>query len=119
MFDDLGLAADHLAEAALQSPYAAAGAGIDVVDALGAQRLGAAEVVDVVGVAAVDQDVARLEPAGESASVCSTTAAGTIIQATRGCLSFALKSSSEEAPIAPSLTSVFTASGLTSKTTHS
>src|SRR6185437_16686693 len=47
---------------ALQSPHAATGAGVDVVEALGAQGLGAAEIVDVVGVAAVNQDVAALEP---------------------------------------------------------
>ena len=92
MFDDVGLAADHLAEAALQSPDAAAGAGIDVVDAPWPQRLGAADVVDVVGVAAVDDDVARLERGrrGPPGSV-STTAAGTIIQATRGLLEFGLE----------------------------
>ena len=42
----------------------------------------------------------RLE---RSATVCSTTAAGTIIQATRGFLSLAAKSSSDDAPIAPFL----------------
>ena len=119
MFHDFGFAANHLAKPALESPYAAAGAGIDVVEALSAQCLGAAKIVHIVRIAAVDQDVARLEPAERSASVFSTTAAGTIIHATRGFLSFALKSSNEEAPIAPSLASAFTASALTSKTTHS
>ena len=57
----VGLAADHHAVAALEAPDAAAGADIDIVDALGRQLLRAADVVDVVGVAAVDQDVAGLE----------------------------------------------------------
>ncbi len=61
MLHHIGLAADHHAIAALQPPDAAAGADIDIVDALGRQFLGAADVVDVVGIAAVDQDVARLE----------------------------------------------------------
>ena len=55
------LAADHHAIAALQAPDAAAGADVDVVDALGRQLLGPADVVDVIGVAAVDQDVAALQ----------------------------------------------------------
>jgi hypothetical protein len=54
----------------------------------------------------------------KSLTVDSTTAAGTIIQATRGLLSFAAKSSIDDAPIAPSFASCLTASGLTSNTTH-
>ena len=61
MLDHLGLAADHHAVAALQAPDAAAGADVDVVDALGGEFLRAADVVDVVGVAAVDEDVAAFE----------------------------------------------------------
>src|SRR5262249_14287783 len=49
-----GLAADHHAVAALQAPDATAGADVDIVDALGRQLLGSADVVDVVGVATVD-----------------------------------------------------------------
>ena len=44
--------------------------------------------------------------------------AGTITQTERGALSFAARSSSEEAPSAPSPASSETASGLTSKTTR-
>src|SRR5260221_581972 len=61
VFHHFVFAADHLAVAALQSPHAAAGANIDVVNALGLQLFGAANVVDVVGVAAVDQNVASGE----------------------------------------------------------
>src|SRR5262249_6800015 len=44
---DRGLgAADHQAVPALEAPHAAAGAGVDVVDAAGGQRLGAPDVVD-------------------------------------------------------------------------
>ena len=59
--DDLLLAADHQAEAALEAPDAAARAAVDVVDALLAQRRRVPDVVDVVRVAAVDDDVAGLE----------------------------------------------------------
>src|SRR5215213_3450228 len=41
----LALAADHQAIAALQSPYAATGPDIEIVDAAWAQRLGARDVV--------------------------------------------------------------------------
>ena len=54
-------AADHHAVAALQPPDAAAGADVDIVDFLRRQFFGAPDVVDVVGVAAVDDDVVRFE----------------------------------------------------------
>ena len=62
---DLGFAADHQAVAFLQPPDAAAGAGVDVVDALGRQRLRAPHVVVKVGVAAVDDGVAGRQQAAE------------------------------------------------------
>ena len=58
---DVRLAADHHAVAALEAPDAAARPDVDVVDALRRQLLGAPDVVDVVRVAAVDQDVSLLE----------------------------------------------------------
>ena len=61
MLDHVLLAADHHAVAALQAPYAAACAHVHVVDPFGCQFLGAPDVVDVVGIAAVDEDVARIE----------------------------------------------------------
>src|SRR4051812_43797689 len=61
MFNDLPLAADHQAVPALQAPDAAARAYVDVVDLLCAEVLRAADVVDVVRVAAVDDDVAGFE----------------------------------------------------------
>jgi hypothetical protein len=62
---DVVLAADHLAIAALEAPDAAAGADVDVMNALGGEFLGAANVVDVIGIAAVDHDVAGFELRGE------------------------------------------------------
>ena len=50
-------AADHEAVAAVGSPDAAAGAAVDVVDGFGLEVFGAADVVLVEGVAAVDEDV--------------------------------------------------------------
>jgi hypothetical protein len=60
MFYHIILTADHVAVAALQTPDAAADADIDIVDALGFQFVGAADVVVIVGIAAIDQDVAGL-----------------------------------------------------------
>ena len=65
MLHDIALAADHHAIAALQAPHAAAGADIDVMDPLGVQLLGAANVVDVIGIAAVNQDVAATRDVAE------------------------------------------------------
>ena len=50
-------AADHQAVAALQTPNAAAGTYIDILNSLGRQFRAAPDVIDVVGIAAVDQDV--------------------------------------------------------------
>ena len=61
VLDHRVFAADHHAVAALQAPHAAARADVDVVDALRRELLGAADVVDVVGIAAVDEDVAGFE----------------------------------------------------------
>jgi hypothetical protein len=61
MLDDSFVAADHQAIAAVQTPDSAAGSAIDVVDALGLELGGAANVVMIVRVAAIDDDVARLQ----------------------------------------------------------
>ena len=58
VLDDFVLAADHHAISALQAPYAAAGSDIHIMDSLGRNVLGAADIVDVVGIAAVDDGVA-------------------------------------------------------------
>src|SRR4051794_28291227 len=55
--DDRLLAADHHAIAPLEPPYSAAGPDIDIVDAPRRQLLGAPDIVDVIGIAAIDQDV--------------------------------------------------------------
>src|SRR6266446_8995002 len=53
--------ADHHAITALQAPDAATGSDIHIIDAFGCERVGAQDVVDVVGVTAVDEDVASFE----------------------------------------------------------
>ena len=60
-------AADHHAVTALEPPHAAARADVDVVNAFRRQLLGAANVVDVVRIAAVDQDVVLVEQRHEIA----------------------------------------------------
>ena len=52
-------AADHQAEAVLETPDAAAHAGVDERDRARLQRRGAADAVGETRVAAVDDDVAR------------------------------------------------------------
>jgi hypothetical protein len=61
MLDHVVLAADHHAVAALQAPHAAADTDVDVMQLLGRELLRAAQVVVIVGVAAVDDDVAGRE----------------------------------------------------------
>ena len=55
------IAANHHAVATLQPPHAAAGADVDVADALGRHGLRAAHVVLEIGVAAVDDGVASFK----------------------------------------------------------
>ena len=61
VLDDARLAADHKAVAAVEAPDAAAGAGIDIVDARRGEPLGAIDVITIIGIAAIDDDVAALE----------------------------------------------------------
>src|SRR5216684_5035580 len=56
---NIGFAANHLAVAALESPYAAAGAHVHIVQPFGGQFLCPADIIDVVGISAVNHDVAR------------------------------------------------------------
>src|SRR5258707_1214371 len=55
------LAADHHAVATVQAPHTAAGAHVDVVDALRGEIFGTLDVVNVVRISAVDQNVARFQ----------------------------------------------------------
>src|SRR6267378_425640 len=65
MADSIIFAANHLAVAALQSPHAAAGADINIVNAFCRKLLGAANIIDVIGVATVDDDIAGFQLRGE------------------------------------------------------
>jgi hypothetical protein len=60
ILDRLVLPADHHAIAALKPPDAAGGADVDISDALLPQRLGAADIILIHRVAAVDDDIAAL-----------------------------------------------------------
>jgi hypothetical protein len=57
----LGIAADHHAVTALQAPDAAGSADVDVVQAFFRQGFGAADVVLIEGVAAVDDGIAGFQ----------------------------------------------------------
>ena len=61
MLHRFGFAADHHAIAALEAPDATAGADIHIVNSFWDELLGAADVIDVIRIAAVNQDVATLE----------------------------------------------------------
>src|SRR5262249_50023644 len=61
VFDDFVFAADHLAVAAFESPDATAGADVNVVNALRLELFCTASIVDVIGIAAVNEDVAGFE----------------------------------------------------------
>src|ERR1700722_13898918 len=54
-------AANHHAVTALEAPYAAASAYVHVVNFFRGQFLGAPDVVDVIGIAAVDQNISGLQ----------------------------------------------------------
>ena len=58
---DRVLAADHVAVAALETPDAAADADIDIVQLLDLQLPRATDVVVIIGIAAVNDDVAGFE----------------------------------------------------------
>ena len=111
---DLGFPADHQAVAAFESPHPAAGAAVHVVNVLGDQPFGPGDVIAVIGVAAVDDRVAGLQQRESSSRVESTMAAGNINHTARGRSNLSTSSCSEVAPVAPSSSSCFTASGLTS-----
>src|SRR5208283_2796880 len=59
--DDLVLSANHHAVPSLQTPDTSTGAHIHIVDFLGSELLCSPDIVDVVGVAPVDEDVPRRE----------------------------------------------------------
>ncbi len=63
--DDFVFAADHLAVSALQAPDAAAGAYIHVMNAFGGKFVSAPDVVNVAGVAAINDDIVFLQARGE------------------------------------------------------
>src|SRR5271155_4544316 len=65
VLDDVGLAANHLAVTAFEAPDAAGGADVGLANAFGFQLFGAANVVDVVGVAAINDDVALVKLGGQ------------------------------------------------------
>src|SRR5690349_8611902 len=65
VLDRLLLAADHQAIAPLEPPDPAAGAAIEVAHALSLQLPGAADVILVERVAAIDHDVAGIEKLAE------------------------------------------------------
>src|SRR5581483_11019893 len=61
VLDCLRLAANHQAVTALAAPDAAARAHVHVMNSFRRELLGAANIVDVIGIAAVDQNVAGIE----------------------------------------------------------
>jgi hypothetical protein len=88
------------------------------VNAARRKLLRAPEVVDVIRVAAVDDDVSRREMRQKVPDGRVPTAAGIISQTARGGSSFFTRSAIDEAPTALACTNSSTACGDLSKTTH-
>src|SRR5207302_3434882 len=61
MLDHLPRASDHLAITPFQAPDAAACAHIDIVDSALPELFGTPDIVNVVGISAIDQNVASLQ----------------------------------------------------------
>ena len=61
MLDGSGRAANHQTVTSLQPPNTAAGANIDILDSLRRELLSTPDVINVIGIAAVDQNVAGFE----------------------------------------------------------
>src|SRR5262249_53461181 len=76
MLHGISWATDHHAIAALQTPHTATGADIDVADAASKQILRAANVVNVIRIASIDNNVVFIE-LGNQAGQC-------LIDTTRG-----------------------------------
>src|SRR5262249_15223173 len=70
VFDDLFFAANHLAITAFEPPDATAGADVAVMNSFRGEFLGAAKLVDIRGVAAVDADVIVVELGNETLKRC-------------------------------------------------
>jgi hypothetical protein len=111
-------AADHQAVATLQAHHASARAHIYMADLLRREFLGPENVVHVVGVAAVDEEVAGLEMGQDVGDELLHKRPRNHHPDRRGFSSFLTRSASEEAPTAFSCVSSSTASGDLSKTTH-
>ncbi len=62
--DDLSLTADHLAISPLQPRDAPARSDVDIVNSLGCQLLGPANVVAIVGITTVDENIVLRESRG-------------------------------------------------------
>jgi len=118
MLDDLLLATDHLAIATLETPDTTARPYIRRSATIRAEFFRAANVIDVVRVAAVDYDVARFRAFPPAPSAwCPRRRQAHQPDGARD-FSFFTRSSSEVAAVAPSRATSFTDSALRSKATH-
>ena len=113
---DLRLTAYHQAVAAIEPGNAAAGADVEIVKARRVQVPGAPDVVVVVGVAAVDDDVAGVQVARQFPEHRVDHAGRHRSQIARGWVSLATRPASESAPSKPSLRIWASAAGWASST---
>ena len=61
MLDSSGRAANHQTVTSFQPPDTAAGANVDILDSLGRELLSAPDVIDVIRIAAINQNVAGFQ----------------------------------------------------------
>src|SRR5882672_2018514 len=76
VLDDFIFAANHLAVAAIKSPDAATGADVTIVNTLRAEFFGTANVVNVIGIATVDDDVVLFKLGDEILKSCVDNSRG-------------------------------------------
>jgi len=110
--DDFIFAANHLAVAAIETPNAAASAHVAIVNAFRAQLFRAANIVNVIGVSAVNDDVVLFELRTRSCQRRVHDSRGDHQPDCARLLEFSSRNrSSESDPVAPSPTSCLTDSG--------
>src|SRR5205823_647368 len=76
VLDDFFFAANHLAVAAIKAPDAATGANVAIVNTFRAEFFGTANIVNVIGIAAVDDDVVLFKLGDEIVESCVDNSRG-------------------------------------------
>src|SRR5262249_15646117 len=76
LLNNIGFAANHHAVSAFQTPDTAAGSDVHIMNAFGGQLPGAAKIINVIRIAAINQDVAASEKRDEVRDSLSDNSCG-------------------------------------------